>query len=297
MAGRSITAGILRTARPRQWLKNVLVFAAPLAAGTIADPRTILLGAIAFVAFSLSASAVYLVNDSRDVAADRAHPTKRNRPIAAGIVPVPAAVTVAIVLFAAGLVVAWAASAELVIVIAVYDVLQLAYCFWLKHVTLIDIAIVSSGFLLRMAAGGAATGVVLSQWFLLVAVFGSLLMVAGKRYAEILLDTRSEDGPARRSLENYTPSYLRFVWQSAAAILVLSYTQWSFSGDVGGDQLWIALSVVPFILAVFRYCQHIDRGDAEVPEDIALRDVPLQALAAVWVATLVVGLYILPMWM
>ena len=105
------------------------MFAAPLAAGVIFDPRMLGLGLIAFAAFCLSASAVYLVNDSRDVAADRAHPTKRNRPIAAGIVPVPVAVVVAVVLFAAGIAVALLASWQLAVVIAVYDLIQLAYCF------------------------------------------------------------------------------------------------------------------------------------------------------------------------
>ncbi len=271
------------------------MFAAPLAAGTIFDPHSLLLAVVAFVAFCLSASAVYLVNDSKDVVADRAHPTKRARPIAAGIVPVGAAVSLAVVLFIAGLAVSALASWPLVIVVAIYDIVQLAYCFWLKHVSLIDIAIVSSGFLLRMIAGGAATGVELSQWFLLVAVFGSLLMVSGKRYAEILLDS-ADGGQARKSLKDYTPSYLRFVWQSAAAILVLSYTQWAFSGDAGGDPLWISLSVVPFILAIFRYCQHIDRGDAEAPEDIALHDHGLQVMAVAWVAFLVVALYAAKLW-
>lgn len=271
------------------------MFAAPLAAGSILDPRVLLAGVLAFVAFCLSASAVYLINDSKDVAADRAHPTKRNRPIASGIVPIPAAVTTAVLLFALGLGVAALATWDLFVVVAVYDVVQLAYCFWLKHVALVDIAIVSSGFLLRAIAGGAATGVALSQWFLLVAVFGSLLMVSGKRYAEILLDTES-DGAVRGSLKNYTPSYLRFVWQSAAAILVLGYSLWAFSGVAGGSSLWTSLSVVPFILAVFRYCQHIDRGDAEAPEDIAVHDVSLQAMAFTWIATLALALYISRVW-
>lgn len=292
-----MATGLIRTARPRQWLKNVLVFAAPLAAGTIVEPRTVVTGLIAFVAFSVSASAVYLVNDSKDVAADRAHPTKRNRPIAAGVVPVGMAVACAVVLFLAGLAVAITASWELLVVIVLYDVVQLAYCFWLKHVALADIAVVSSGFLLRMIAGGAATGVELSQWFLLVAVFGSLLMVSGKRYAEILLESEpGSESSARGALRSYTPSYLRFVWQAAAAILVLSYTQWAFSGAAGGSQLWVSLSVVPFILAIFRYCQHIDRGDAETPEDIALRDRSLQLLAALWVATLIIALYASRLW-
>ena len=293
-ASRSAFVGLVRTARPRQWLKNLLVFAAPLAAGVLLQWDTLLLGLIAFGAFSLSASAVYLVNDSRDVEADRAHPKKRSRPIAAGIVSVPLAVGTAVVLFAAGIALAALASWSLVIVIIVYDILQLAYCFWLKHASLFDIAIVSSGFLLRAIAGGAATGVELSQWFLLVAVFGSLLMVSGKRFAEILANPEAK-GAVRGSLKSYTPSYLRFIWQSSAAIVILGYSLWAFSGTAS-DPLWTSISVVPFILAIFRYCQHIDRGDAEAPEDIALHDPSLQAMAFAWVGTLAVALYVVPLW-
>ena len=199
-------------------------------------------------------------------------------------------------LFVLGLALAALGGGALLIVILVYDVLQLAYCFWLKHASLFDIAIVSSGFLLRAIAGGAATGVELSQWFLLVAVFGSLLMVAGKRYAEILANPSAE-GAVRGSLKDYTPSYLRFVWQSAAAIVVLGYSLWAFGGGLGASSpLWVSLSVVPFILAIFRYCQHIDRGDAEAPEDIAIHDPSLQGMALVWIGTLVVALYVAPLW-
>jgi len=232
---------------------------------------------------------VYFVNDALDVEADRAHPKKRARPIAAGVVAVPAAYAIAAVLFAGGIAVAFLGSFSLVIVIACYDIIQLAYCLWLKHVAVVDIAIVSSGFLLRTIAGGVASDIELSQWFLLVAVFGSLLIVAGKRYGEILGNPNAE-GAVRGSLKSYTDSYLAFVWHAAAAILVLGYTLWAFS-LADGRSIWASLSVAPFVLAVLRYAQHIDRGDAEAPEDIALGDRMLQVLAVLWVALLAVGLY------
>lgn len=286
----SVVGGVVRTARPRQWIKNLLVFAAPIAGGVVLDPSHLLPTLWAFVAFCVSASAVYFVNDALDVEADRAHPKKRNRPIAAGIVPVPLAYALAVVLFAGGLAIALLASPKLLIAIACYDVVQLAYCVWLKHVSVIDIAVVSSGFLLRTIAGGVASDIDLSQWFLLVAVFGSLLLVAGKRYAEILANPDAE-GAVRGSLKAYSPSYLAFVWQAAAAILVLGYTLWAFS-LADGRSIWAALSVAPFVLAVLRYAQHIDRGDAEAPEDIALGDRMLQVLAILWLALLAVGLYL-----
>ena len=279
----------MRTARPRQWIKNLLVFAAPIAAGLVLVPAHLVPALWAFLAFCLSASAVYFVNDALDVEADRAHPRKRYRPIAAGIVPVPAAYVIAALLFVAGIGVALLGSLPLLIVIVCYDVIQIAYCLWLKHISVLDIAVVSSGFLLRTIAGGVASDIPLSQWFLLVAVFGSLLIVAGKRYGEISANPEAA-GAVRGSLKAYTESYLRFVWQAGAAILILGYSLWAFS-LTGSGNLWASLSVAPFVLAVLRYAQHIDRGDAEAPEDIALGDRTLQVLAVAWIALIAIGLY------
>lgn len=290
---RSVVSGVIRTARPKQWVKNLLVLAAPLAAGILITLPTAVAAAIAFVSFCLSASAVYFVNDLADIDADRAHPKKKHRPIASGIVPHPLAVAVTIVLFVAGLAVAAGAGAQLVVVILCYDLIQLAYCFWLKHVSILDIAVVSSGFLLRAVAGGVATDALPTQWFLLVAVFGSLLIVAGKRYGEIIAE-RPVGTPQRGSLKHYTPSYLRFVWQASAAILILSYSLWAFGEGNGRSSLWLSLSVAPFLLAVIRFCQHIDRGDAEAPEDIAMHDRMLQVLAVLWVLMLAIGVYFKP---
>ncbi|MGH4006329.1 MAG: decaprenyl-phosphate phosphoribosyltransferase, partial [Pseudonocardiaceae bacterium] len=167
-------SGLVRTMRPRQWLKNVLVLAAPFAGGYLFQLHVLTAVGIAFVAFSLAASGVYLVNDVNDVEADRAHPIKRNRPIAAGVVAPPLALVVAVLLFAAAIGVSFLASPDLAIVTVVYIAVQISYCLWLKHQPVVDIAIVASGFLLRAIAGGAAAAIELSQWFLLVAAFGSL---------------------------------------------------------------------------------------------------------------------------
>lgn len=272
----------------------MLVFAAPLAAGILITLPTVFAAGVAFIAFCLSASAVYFVNDLADIEADRAHPRKKSRPIASGAVPKPVAITVPIVLFMAGLAVALAAGSALMIVILCYDLIQLAYCFWLKHMPILDIAVVSSGFLLRAVAGGVATNALPTQWFLLVAVFGSLLIVAGKRYGEIIAE-RPAGAPQRGSLKHYTPSYLRFIWQASAAILILSYSLWAFGEGNDRSSLWLSLSVAPFLLAVIRFCQHIDRGDAEAPEEIAMHDRMLQVLAVLWVLTLAVGVYAKPL--
>src|SRR5699024_2067954 len=159
--------------RPRQWMKNLLVFAAPFTAGGITDGAVLFSGLVAVVAFTLVASAVYLVNDVVDAAADRSHPTKCRRPIASGAVPVRVAVTVAWVLFGGGMAVGLFAGWRLLLVLAGYVALQLGYSFGLKHQPVVDLAIVAAGFLLRAVAGGVAAGLPLSQWFLLVTAFGS----------------------------------------------------------------------------------------------------------------------------
>jgi decaprenyl-phosphate phosphoribosyltransferase len=295
----NLAAGVLKAMRPRQWVKNVLVFAAPVAAlgdeRYVYDYRQVLIKvAIAFVAFSLAASSVYLVNDARDVEADRAHPTKRFRPIAAGVVPEWLAYVLAVVLGVASLGISLLATPNLAIVMAVYIVIQLAYCFGLKHQPVIDICIVSSGFLIRAIAGGVAAGVPLSQWFLLMMAFGSLFMAAGKRYAELQLAERT-GAKIRKSLESYTSSYLRFVWTLSATALVLCYGLWAFDRDsiashavdgVRTHASWYAVTIVPFVIAILRYAVDVDGGFAGEPEEIALKDRVLQLLALAWIGTI-----------
>src|SRR5690242_9760450 len=157
---KNLVTGVIKAIRPRQWMKNLLVLLAPVAAlgGNVQyDYREVAVKVlIAFVSFSLAASTVYLVNDVRDVEADRQHPTKRFRPIAAGVVPVWLAYCVAVVLGIAALAVSFLATANLAVVIAIYIAMQMAYCFGLKHQPVLDICIVASAYLIRAIAGGAA---------------------------------------------------------------------------------------------------------------------------------------------
>ncbi|MDO5076726.1 decaprenyl-phosphate phosphoribosyltransferase [Corynebacterium sp.] len=291
---KNLLDGMVKALRPKQWIKNVLVLAAPAAAGSSAllNPTTLLDVAIAFAVFCMAASSIYLVNDARDVEADRAHPTKRFRPIAAGVLPVWLAYCMAIALIVGALGVSWLATSgkDLCVVVAIYIALQLGYCFGWKHQPVIDIALVSSGFMLRAMAGGVAAGIMLSQWFLLVAAFGSLFMASGKRYAEILLAERS-GAKIRKSLEGYTAPYLRFVWTLSATAVVMSYALWGF--DMHGG-VWYQVSMVPFTVAILRYAADIDRGDGGAPDELALSDRTLQALALLWVVCIVLAVYVNP---
>lgn len=283
----NLFVGVIRAIRPRQWVKNLLVLAAPLAAlgGPVRyDYSDVLVKVlVAFVVFCLAASCVYLINDARDVEADRAHPTKRYRPIAAGVVPASLAYVLAVVLGAISLLGSWLVTPNLALVMAIYIGVQLAYCFGLKHQAVLDICIVSSGFLIRAIAGGVAANIPLSQWFLLVMAFGSLFMAAGKRYAELQLAERT-GAKIRKSLESYTSTYLRFVWTLSATAVVLCYGLWAFERD-GDSGSWFAVSMVPFTIAILRYAVDVDGGLAGEPEDIALRDRVLQVLGLAWIGT------------
>jgi decaprenyl-phosphate phosphoribosyltransferase len=276
---------VVRLARPRQWLKNILVVAAPVAAGVLFQRDIAVSVALTFVLFSLAASAVYMFNDVVDREADRAHPVKRRRPVASGMVSVPAALTTAAGLAGAAVSVPLAVGRwSLAVVLGVYLVTQVAYCVRLKHEPVFDIAVVSSGFLLRCIAGGAAAAVPISPWFLLVAAFGSLFMAAGKRYSELLL-VGEGDPSTRRALEKYSATYLRFVWAVAAAVVIVFYCLWAVeSGNgTGIAQLLAELSLVPFILAILRYAMGIDRGAAGEPESAVTGDVMLILLGVVCV--------------
>lgn len=289
MAVTTVT-GAVRATRPRQWVKNVLVLAAPLAAGRLFEPGILVPTLLAAVAFCLVAGGVYLVNDVRDVSEDRRHPSKQHRPVAAGQLTVRTALLTATILGAAGLALGFGIRVELGVTLVVYAVLQLAYSYGLKHQPVLDLACVAAAFLLRAVAGGAATGIPLSQWFLLVASFGSLFMVSGKRYSEM----RGVGAAAgtRRSLEGYTETYLRFVWALSTALTLMSYSLWAFEMSPPGAEVpWHPISIAPFVLGTLRYAVHIDAGEAGEPEDIVLHDRILQLLGVLWLATVCAGVF------
>jgi decaprenyl-phosphate phosphoribosyltransferase len=182
---RGLLRGLIKTARPKQWVKNVLVVAAPAAAGQLFTTHALTQIALVFALFTACAAAVYLINDARDAEADRAHPTKRHRPVAAGQVPVPVAYavggTLAVLAPAAA---AWLSAPLVAALRAAYLGMQLAYCVSLKHVLVVDLAVVTTGFLMRAMVGGLALGIPLSRWFLITTGFGALFMVSAKRYSE-----------------------------------------------------------------------------------------------------------------
>lgn len=282
---------MLALCRPKQWIKNLLLLMAPLAAGVIQHPDVLLRLLVAIVAFVLASSAVYVINDLKDVALDRVHPTKRARPLASGAVSMTAARRLAPALIAGALAVAAFDGWHVAAVVAVYIVASLLYCFRMKHEVVLDLVFVLGGFLLRAIAGGVAARVPLSQWFLLTAGLGALFVVAGKRYAERLL--AEQNGVwARPVLREYSLSYLRFVWTAAASALIVVYSLWTFGvASVSHNTQWGVLSIVPFLVVVLRYAVIVDRGGAGEPEDIVIADRMLLGSAVLMLALLSVAVY------
>jgi len=285
---RPFARALLAAVRPRQWLKNALVVGAPIAAGRELEPAVMRTTAVAFVAFCCAASCAYLLNDVHDAAEDRLHPAKRHRPLASGDLGVRTALAASAALGLASLAVASLTSLRFVALVAAYLVITISYTLWLRSEPILDLVVVALGFVLRGAAGGVAAGIPISSWFLIVAGFGALFLVSGKRYSELV--SREPGTGGRAALATYTPEFLRFVWSLAATVTLVAYLLWATAVFVIRDEgSWAIWSVVPFLLAVLRYAFEIDRGAAEAPEAVLLGNRSLQLLALAWLVMVAVG--------
>jgi decaprenyl-phosphate phosphoribosyltransferase len=269
--------------RPRQWPKNALVFAAPIAAGDATHLHIMAEATAAFVAFCMAASATYLVNDVRDVEADRRHPVKRSRPIAAGVVSTTSAYALAIVLLLGSLVIGFAVRRDFGITIVAYLLLTTSYTLWLKRQPILDIIAVAAGFVLRAIGGATATGLPISEWFFIVTSFGALLIVVGKRESELhTLGDRA--GEVRPILAVYTRDFLRYLRAVATGVVLIAYCLWAFESASRSQDgaVWFQLSIVPFTAAIFQYALVLERGGGEHPEVVLTTDRAILVSGAVW---------------
>lgn len=268
----SILQGLVVLSRPRQWIKNLLVFAAPGAAGVLVHRYVLWHSAAAFAIFCIAASGAYFFNDAIDAKADRLHPVKRFRPVASGAVSFALAIVVggAMLVSAVGLG-ALLAGRDLAVVMALYAIINVGYSLGLKNEAIVDLALVSAGFVLRAIAGGVATGVALSHWFIIVTTFGSLLVVTGKRSGEkaVLSGSPVDRGSVRQTLELYSPEFLRSVRTLSAAITMTAYCLWAFGSasppGAGHRPIWFELTIVPFGVALLHIVQLLDSGRGEAP--------------------------------
>lgn len=293
-----LISGLVRVGRPKQWIKNLIVFAAPGAAGVLTHLHPLLHALGAFSVFCLAASGTYFLNDVLDAEADRHHPLKRLRPVASGAVNPVLAASIGAVLMALSVGLAWwLAGSRLALVIAIYVCVSTLYSVRLKHVPVLELAGLSSGFILRAIAGGVATHVPLSDWFVIVTSFGSLFLAIGKRSSEhtSLGDTRARHRPV---LEAYPPAFLHSARLMAAAVTITGYCLWAFErsaalahGRTVVHPIWYQLSIVPVVLAILYMELGFERGGGGAPEELALSDHTLQALGVVWLVLFAVGIY------
>ena len=293
---------LLAACRPRQWTKNLLVFAAPLFAFRFEADVWLPAGG-ALVAFCLISSAIYLLNDCLDVAVDRAHPSKRNRPIAAGLVSVPAALTTAVALAVVSLsFAAWVAPA-LAGVVLLYGLIQVGYCLQFKRMPLLDLFCIASGFLLRAIAGAVAAMLPPSPWFLLTVGLLALFLAIEKRKAELRV-AQDRGVITRKVLERYSLPLLLRLESTVATSAFISYALWAAGPALrGAPTSWMLLTVPFVVVGIFRYQLLSDPEEAErrqqsapersseKPEEILLGDLGIQLTLAGWlVTTAVIGL-------
>jgi decaprenyl-phosphate phosphoribosyltransferase len=284
--------GLWRTARPKQWLKNVLVFAAPGAAGVLDQRHELWLTLLTFAAFCCAASGIYFWNDLLDVEADRRHPTKCRRPLPAGELSVGAARVAGVVLPVVALALAAATGRwETIAVIGTYVVITIAYTLWLKHVPVVDVVTVAAGFVLRAAAGAVAVDVPMSRWFVMCIMFGSLFIVIGKRYAE--LNEVGEAAGTRATLDEYPIGYLRILLSMSLGGVLISYCMWAFETSNLSTSDWplYELSIVPMLMALMRYLLVLEQGKGSAPEEVFASDRLLQLLGVAWVIVYGLAVY------
>lgn len=283
--------GVVREVRPKQWTKNVLVFVAPGAAGVLLEPTTFAHAVFAFCVFSMAAGGTYLINDLLDVEADRRHPTKRNRPIAAGIVPEPLAWFLAVTFICTSVLLAVWRTWQFGLIVGLYVVLTTLYSVWMKHEPVLDLIGLASGFILRLLGGAYATQVPISDWFLIISCFGALFIATGKRLAE--KKEMGDEVTTRPILAQYSLGYLEFLKSVSAGVVVIAYCLFAVerAREFPHAAAWVELSIIPFLVAILRYAWLNDQGQGSAPEDVLFADRQLQVFGLMWAILMGVSVY------
>ncbi|HEY8029776.1 MAG TPA: decaprenyl-phosphate phosphoribosyltransferase [Gaiellaceae bacterium] len=265
--------------RPRQWVKNLLLFAGLIFAAKIGDVTRLIEAVAAFVAYCSVSSAAYLVNDLRDVEADREHPTKRFRPIARGELPAASAITLVVLLSAVALAIGAVLGPVSLALILTFASVQGGYSFGLKHIPLLDVALISSLFVVRAVAGAVAVHVMISPWLLVCTWLLALFLALGKRRAEVVL-VGARVTAGRRSIRRYTVAFVDQLIAAVGGAAVVSYAAYT----VAGHNSRLLIITTPFVLfGIFRYVFLLQRqGMGEEPEKVLLGDRMVLTTVAVW---------------
>jgi 4-hydroxybenzoate polyprenyltransferase len=284
---------LLLELRPRQWAKNGLIFVALAFTLNLQQPELLVRSAAAFVCFCALSSAGYLLNDVVDVDADRAHPTKRRRPIAAGQMSVAVGLGIGIVLALAGLAGAFLITPLLGVLALAYMLSTALYSTTLKHIVLLDIFGIASGFVLRAAAGAVAIDVPISPWLYIATLLGALLIALGKRRTE--LETLGLEAAVghRRNLEAYSIEFIDQLILVISSAALMTYALYTFSAENLPRNHSMMLTIPVVMYGLFRYLFLVRQGDVgAAPEDLLFRDRPLLAAVVAWALLAVTVLYL-----
>lgn len=283
----------IKLLRVNNYIKNFYIFMPAFFSGMLLTDDVAPNSAMAFLLFSLMASAIYIINDLQDIAEDRKHPTKRNRPIASGAISAKMALSIAVILALFSLATAWFFRVDLFYVLLAYLLLNLAYSYRLKHIAILDISIVSLGFILRIEAGHSVTGILISKWLMMMVFLLSMFQAMAKRLDDI--SVAAEQGViSRKSIDGYNADFLKIALSIFSAVLVVCYiiyiTQPISVERLGANSYF---TVFPVLLGVLRYLQllYVHKRNYN-PVKIILKDHFLQLVVLAWVGSFAFLLYV-----
>jgi 4-hydroxybenzoate polyprenyltransferase len=285
---------LLKEMRPRQWTKNVFVFAALVFDRQLTNVNSLIRTLAVFAIFCLLSSSVYIINDIMDIDADRHHPVKKNRPISAGKLPISVALIVAGILIILSLTSSFILSSELGIITSSYFLLNLAYSKWLKHIPLIDVMIIASGFVLRVVAGVSVIHVErFSPWLYIVMTLLALYIGFGKRRAEMTVLATESNSSHRKVLDGYSLTFLDQLITIVSSTTIIAYSLYTFSAP-NLPENHVMMLTIPFVIyGIFRYLFLIQIKQAGgAPEELLLKDRPLQATFLLWGLSVLLIFYI-----
>ncbi|MGV8915050.1 MAG: decaprenyl-phosphate phosphoribosyltransferase [Kaistella sp.] len=288
----------LKLLRVEQWIKNLFVFVPLFFSGNITNLDLLGKSIFAFVIFSLIASAVYIVNDYSDIESDRKHPLKRRRPLASGVISKSTAVAVFVLLIGLSITLVilgqyffsqnfW----KFTTIIGLYFFMNLAYTFKLKHVAIIDVSIIALGFVLRVLAGGYATGIEISQWAILLTFVLALVLAIGKRRGELI--NAQVSGKTRRSLDGYNVQFADIALSISCTLVIVCYLMFTLSPEVQAKfHPRVFFTVIFVVFAILRYLQQtLVYNRTESPTKIIYRDKYIQVTLVLWIAAFLLQIY------
>jgi len=293
MEKNQLVRGIFRLLRPTHFIKNLFVFLPLFFSGQFAHGELVLHAFLAFVGFCLIASSVYVFNDINDVEDDRIHPENKTRPIAAGIISLPLAFSLDLGLSLGGFILAWLVSYKLLLVLLVYKAINILYTLGLKKIAILDVMVLSLGFVLRLVAGSVSTGVELSAWIILMTFLLSLLIGLGKRRNDVVF-FEQENIVLRHVVKGYSSAFLNYSMVTLAAVIIVAYLMYTLSPEIrvrmGTDYLFITVFWV--IAGILRYLQLLFLFQVKVnPVVLLWKDTPLKIVLLAWVLHFMYFLY------